>query len=41
MMGCKVLVKDVAQAILAYCISILLMTISLSEEIQHMINSFW
>jgi hypothetical protein len=39
--GREVLVKSVAQAIPAYCISSILLPESLGEELEKMINSFW
>jgi hypothetical protein len=39
--GREVLVKSVAQAIPAYCMSSILLPESLGEELERMINSFW
>jgi hypothetical protein len=39
--GREVLVKSVAQAIPAYCMSTILLPETLGEELERMINSFW
>jgi hypothetical protein len=39
--GREVLVKSVAQAIPAYCMSSILLPESLGEELEKIINSFW
>jgi hypothetical protein len=39
--GREVLVKSVAQAIPAYCMSTVLLPDSLGDELEKMINSFW
>lgn len=41
MAGREVLLKSVAQAIPAYCMSMYLFPQSLGDEIQRMFNSFW
>ncbi|PNY15022.1 ribonuclease H [Trifolium pratense] len=39
--GKKVLIKSVAQAIHAYCMSVFLLPTSIADEIEKMLNSFW
>ncbi|RVX23698.1 putative mitochondrial protein [Vitis vinifera] len=39
--GKEILIKAVGQAIPSYCMSTFLLPISLSEELQKMMNSFW
>lgn len=40
-LGKEVLIKSVGQTILTYCMSVFLLPTSLSEEMEHMMNSFW
>lgn len=39
--GREILIKSVAQAIPAYCMSVFLLPASIEEEIQRMLNFFW
>ena len=40
-MGKEILIKAVGQAIPTFCMSLFLLPISLVEELQCMLNSFW
>lgn len=39
--GREVLIKSVAQAIPAYCMQVFLLPVSLADELQRMMNSYW
>ncbi|KAJ8649331.1 hypothetical protein MRB53_002354 [Persea americana] len=39
--GREILLKNVAQAIPSYCMSMFLLPVSLCDELQKMMNSFW
>jgi hypothetical protein len=39
--GKEIMIKSVAQAIPSYCMGVFLLPLSLEEEIERMLNSFW